>query len=495
MGERFDLLTEPWIVCTRKDGPTRLGITAVLCSAHEIIEVADPSPLATFAIYRLLLATLRWVMPLPDLTAWRKAWTAGRFPKALVSDLGRRGSGHFDLFDAAHPFYQDPSAAPANSPVSELAPDLPGATNIVHFRHSRDSRAALCAACAARGLAMLPAFCTSGGSGKQPSINEAPPVYFMPRGGNLFQTLLLNQPVPGVLSDWPSAAPRRDVPAWEGTTSGTGPVGFMEGLTWQPRRVLLRPAADAGARCSLCGDPAAVQGEIAFLKGRPPPRDRRWDDPHVLLGPERKGKKTPLRPGKEPAAGHWRFAAQALIAEEPPLAVRQLRELVRGGKLGSGAPRLALQSFVFHTFQMRFSHAASSMWTIPPAVLTDPTVAAALRAELDFAEGVVKEIAKARLWAEAATHVAWDEGWARCQSAIQPFETEAERAFRRLVAEVSSSPAEMVPRIDAWCQALRAAADRVFAPARDAMRPLATIDAERRFRSRLDRVFAQGGRP
>lgn len=52
MGERFDLLTEPWIVCTCKDGPTRLGITAAFRNAHEIIEVADPSPLATFGIYR-----------------------------------------------------------------------------------------------------------------------------------------------------------------------------------------------------------------------------------------------------------------------------------------------------------------------------------------------------------------------------------------------------------------------------------------------------------
>jgi len=471
-----------------------MGLKEALLEAHALREVADASPLATFGLYRLMLAALQWAMPLKDLAAWRAVWKARRFPPDALDDLARRGRLCFCLFDISSPFYQDATAKPFDNPVSALVPDLPGATNIAHFRHSSDDRTALCPACCARSLVALPAFCTSGGSGKQPSINEAPPWYFLPCGTSLFQTLMLNLPIPGLLPDWPSAAPSGDVPTWEGHTSGPGPVGFMEGLTWQPRRVLLKPTENTEAKCRLCGAPAAVKHKIAFLKGRPPPRDRCWEDPHVLWRAERGARPSPVRPGREPAASDWRVAPRAMLADDGPPIVRQIRELVRRGDVfGETLPTLGLQSFAFYTRQMRYSHAAVTAWPLPLVILAEPEVADALRAELDFAEVLMKDLGKARLWAEAAAHVGRDESWARWQAALVAFEAQAERAFGRLIAEVAAAPADAARRIAAWRRALRGAAERHCCPASSALRPLTSLEADRRFRDRLNRAFAAGG--
>ncbi|MBU0608857.1 MAG: type I-E CRISPR-associated protein Cse1/CasA, partial [Armatimonadetes bacterium] len=89
MAWSFNLLHEPWIpvLLSAADsagpgGQRQMGLAEVLIRAHEIREIADPSPLVTVALHRLLLAVLHRVFAPTDERAWEQLWRAGRLPEA-----------------------------------------------------------------------------------------------------------------------------------------------------------------------------------------------------------------------------------------------------------------------------------------------------------------------------------------------------------------------------------------------------------------------------
>lgn len=197
---RFDLLVQPWIPCLTLDGgQVELGLLDVLGMAHELREVVDPSPVATYGLYRLLLAIVQHRLAPRSQADWIALFSAGRFPAELVDRLRADEGDCFGLFDEARPFYQvqdlgeDPSKSgkPSATPTSvgRLRPEIPTETNVNHFRHELDDRQAYCPACCAKGLVSLAPFAQSGGRGYAPSINGDPPVYTWLASGNLFETL------------------------------------------------------------------------------------------------------------------------------------------------------------------------------------------------------------------------------------------------------------------------------------------------------------------
>jgi hypothetical protein len=66
-----------------------------------------------------------------------------------------------------------------------------------------------------------------------PGINQKPPVYVVPVGDTLLDTLLLNWPFPHL---------PRDKPHWcvQLVAVSSDPVGVQEGFTWLPRSVWIR---------------------------------------------------------------------------------------------------------------------------------------------------------------------------------------------------------------------------------------------------------------
>lgn len=106
----FNLVDEPWIPCVTADGASiELGLLDTLTRAHELREMADPSPLVTVALHRLLLAIVHRLLDGPaSYDAWCAVWNAGQFDSAqpvleAVAAAGRpirtvdsaaRGSSH-----------------------------------------------------------------------------------------------------------------------------------------------------------------------------------------------------------------------------------------------------------------------------------------------------------------------------------------------------------------------------------------------------------------
>ena len=250
----------------------RLGITDTLTRAHEIRQVAASNPMDRVAVLRFLLALLYWCKgnpprdaqtqlhePLPS--TWFTALTAHR--------------GVFELFGSGKRFYQYGGLGKKKPlSVNSLIHEVPTGTNINHFRHSIDGEDGLCPACCALGLIRLPLFTTQGGQGKRPGVNFKPPIYLIPAGDNLAETLRLS---------WMQIK-NLGAPIWNRDTYHIpidGEILFLEALTALPRRVWLRNP-DIEDRCISCGRFTDLVRECDFEGAPKRELPNSWQDPHVV---------------------------------------------------------------------------------------------------------------------------------------------------------------------------------------------------------------------
>ena len=265
----FDLLDEPWIPYTETRGAATVGgIRQVLACAHEIREIADPSPVVTVALHRLLIAVIHAAYRGPgDADAWAGLRNAGRFSEGVLDTYLLPLRDRFDLFQPERPFYQDASLGEEYAAViSRLALELASGNNATLFDHTTDVDApAIPPADAARLLVAQHAFGLGGritfekgqgqhGSAKAGLLVKAAVV--LVTGRSLFETLLLNlhQYAPGEGIPCPTPVASEDCPAWERDDRprpvDRPPRGYLDFLTWQSRRVRLIPeqAADGSLR-------------------------------------------------------------------------------------------------------------------------------------------------------------------------------------------------------------------------------------------------------
>jgi len=246
----FDLTAQPWIPCITKQGQTvEVSLRQLFAEAHEVGEVSGESPMVTAALYRLLLAILHRVYNGPqDKEEWGLLWTPGQFDAARLAAYLDRYQDRFDLFHPVRPFFQAKDERVKLKSVTSLIHDVASGNNGTLFDHHLDQDGlALSPAQAARYLIAAQAFGLAGLSGLEDKFSYAPcvgGVLFFVQGDTLFQTLLLNC----IAYDDYSPIPRQtgDAPAWEmdnpyDPKQRTIAKGYLDYLTWQNRRVWLKP--------------------------------------------------------------------------------------------------------------------------------------------------------------------------------------------------------------------------------------------------------------
>lgn len=304
----FNLWDEAWIGVTLPSGEVRrVGILECLIEAHRLGPLQDQSPLAVAAIHRLLAALLQDVYRPQGVDDIASLLAQGRFDRAAIEEYAGKYRGRFDLFSEDAPFMQSPDVPlmPGKGgnpkPVSSLFLEEPSGTNNNHFRHIYEDDYAICPACAAAGLVIQPAFASSGGAGIRPSINGVPPIYVLPMGSNLFQTLALSLIAPDYQPKVRSES--NDLPCWvvAGAVTTRGEevlrVGYVESLTFAARRMRLHPRMSGGL-CDRCAQAAShlvatmiYEMGICRPKGAP-----MWHDPFAAYKLPPKKEPVPIRP-------------------------------------------------------------------------------------------------------------------------------------------------------------------------------------------------------
>ena len=259
----FNLVDQKWVPCVHFDGRVEeFSLYDTLTQAHELRGIQGDSPLETAALYRLLLAILHSALRGPRTKSeWGELWLKGRWEPELVTGYLHRFYDRFDLFDPIRPFYQAADERARLKSVITLAMDMASGNNAVLFdHHTEDTGVSLSPAKAARTLIVAQTFGLAGLWLPGITFTDAPwarGIIFLVEGDNLFKTLALN------LLSYPDetrnnmASSRGDQPAWEShdphQPARQIPVGYLDYLTWQSRRVILNPEGDENAPvvCSM----------------------------------------------------------------------------------------------------------------------------------------------------------------------------------------------------------------------------------------------------
>lgn len=265
MAYSYNLLKEPWLLCLNQQNEVKtFSIVDALIDAHQIKSVESDLPIVKGALYLFLLAFVWSVFNLEHDDEWKDLWNEGKFSKEIIQSYASRWENRFDLFDANHPFYQDPKIgsrkkdlknlkkgqAPEQKAISGLLLHLSSGSNATLFNHSMDDLPATYSpAEAAQLLIMLQAFSLGGMSSASIAKDRyykdslfGRGVLFLNRGGNLFETLTLNL-VPnnsGLIK-----ISKEDRPSWEQVdpfeVDRFSPEGPADLLTWQSRRIQFIP--------------------------------------------------------------------------------------------------------------------------------------------------------------------------------------------------------------------------------------------------------------
>lgn len=371
----FNLIIERWIPVLLANGRAeRVGIRTALLQAGRIRQIAASNPMDNVALLRFLLAVLMWCRPGLDEADRRLLDGAGGIPEEWLGNLGtaQQANPVFNLLGDPARFVQAPATANNPRPVADLFHELPGATNVAHLRHITDFREGACPACIAIGLVRLPVAMTGKGSGKRPGINGDPPLYFVPVGRTLIETLRLNLPLAVISGDTPCWVPDHK-PADKR-------VGVMEGFTWTSRQFRI---ADDGLRagtCLLCGavTPSLVTRLLELNK--PNGRDdlsradaKRWRDPHLVHDDKGKAfRAADCEKNMPGGAGQWRAWHRCLIESEadavPPLVI--------GTAIATRQNDKSVESISFSIRAQASVDASSALMQLDEAVrrLLDPSV-------------------------------------------------------------------------------------------------------------------------
>lgn len=256
LGFSFNLWSEPWITVQWLDGGIeRVGIRDCLLKADRIANLVDPSPLVIAGLQRLLAAIVQDIVQPEDTYRLGEVLQEPGFDAHEVEAFGETWGSRFDLFSETAPFLQSadigltPAKTDRRKTVGYLFPEEPTATNINHFHHRYDDQYQFSPATAALGLVTIPAFSTSGGAGIKPSINGVPPLYVLPQGKNLYETLVLSMVVPDFQPEIRDASTDRPIWNRDPVVERGGEVlqvGYLESLTFPARRVRLFPEHDSG---------------------------------------------------------------------------------------------------------------------------------------------------------------------------------------------------------------------------------------------------------
>ena len=240
---RFNLIDESWMPVRFSDRSRgELGIRDILLRSKEIAAIEDPSPLVVAGLHRFLLAVLYRALEGPtDIEHAKDLFRAG-FPNEKITKYLEARRDRFWLFDATHPFGQNPRLSEESTgPWNRLTAENNPTSNKVLFDHTDmrnagERQPSMCA----RWLISTMNFSIAGGRGYYPSPSSNA-MMCIPCGQDLFQTLcycLVPYPNRDVMS--------RDAALWE-REPHTLPLenpkrsstGYADLFTWQSRMILL----------------------------------------------------------------------------------------------------------------------------------------------------------------------------------------------------------------------------------------------------------------
>ena len=290
----FDIRTEPWIpVQVNVAGEVReVGLRELLSRAQDYRQLSGANVMETYSIYRFLSTLLLRIYQPEDWESKYELLVEGRFAIEQVEDYFCQCELEgisFDLFDAKRPFMQavpDGELDTENTlkSIASLDGTRASGNNPIHFDHTLEIDAEMTPAQAMRGLLSSQIFATAMSGGYPSNVYGAPPMFFLPEGRNLFETLVLSIPLAQrnnfgqpVWESTKPIVPREEIPS----------TNQLYGMLFPTRRIRLEPP-DNGVVKAMFYQPGLHF--IGFSS---------WKDPHVARRPNKDGDFVSIKPSMD----------------------------------------------------------------------------------------------------------------------------------------------------------------------------------------------------
>jgi CRISPR system Cascade subunit CasA len=496
MSYSFNLLDEKWIPCRMGAGERReMKLVDALCQSHKTREILHPSPLVTVALHRLLLAVLHRIFGPSGWRAWRDIWKRGSFDEARVKKYLDQWRDRFDLFDDKHPFYQTSAVSfDKATSTAKLFHELASGHNPTLFDHTLMSTPpVLTAAEAARLVVAFQAYALPGlvsfEQGRE-KVDRSAESAFMVKGAailvvgqNLFETLMLNLVQYNAEDEEPFGFdPGKDKPTWErdGDVKATDrlPDGYLDWLTWQSRRVRLKPETDRQGRL--------VVRNAVIMKGLQLP-DKQWRYGRETMIAFRKNAKATAEVEPWSALAFtedkalWRDTLSLFqsVGNERvrPKTVEWLADLKAHGALPKGRT-LQLSALGLSTDRARVDFWRHEDLPLPLEYLSNEELVSGLKDALDVAEETGRTLRDAT-WLLARLTLIPDEskvpgkeakkdinGMCDDLAAGRPYWSRLETHFKRLLEDLPGDTSideyGSTRRLRGWAATIRRAAQEAF---------------------------------
>lgn len=382
----FDVLKEPWIPVVRGDGSRdELGIQPCLEQARELREIRDPAPIIEFGLYRLLVAFVLDTVILAnrrpeDPIDLNNLINDGRFDSSMIENYIKQCGDVFDLFHPERPFLQTKMDKAQPKPLAGMFPVAPSGRSANHWHHKHENDLVVPCQVAARLLTTIAPFMTAGGAGLSPSINGAPPIYALPMGRNLFETIVVNIPL----------RTNRDsgdgVVAWRSERSPgqeRSQATTVEALTWRPRQIQLVPEVGNG-NCVNVREMKFARGDSTRLTWIDASLAYRYEGSKVSPIPIRMRENRPL----------WRDAGPLLLLNEGEYGQSEKKVIFRrpdvveqAFELANASNSLVIQVYGMRTdMKMKVFEWAKETWLVPPNLGRSTRLGSLVQNEIDRAE-------------------------------------------------------------------------------------------------------------
>ena len=198
---KYDVRTESWIPVRTLSGEKKvLGMEALFREAPQLEGLDGLDVMVEYSLYRFLTVFL---MAAYKPALWDDKYDIleqGSFDIDVLNKYIQHCMDHevsFDLFDSKRPFLQafaDPAYDDDKTGIKSVAcldNTRASGNNPIHFDHHLEEEVSFTPAQALRGLLAAQFFCTAMSGGYPSNVNGAPPLFFLPKGENLFETLVL----------------------------------------------------------------------------------------------------------------------------------------------------------------------------------------------------------------------------------------------------------------------------------------------------------------
>ncbi len=456
---KFDITTEPWIPVRTLSGESRtVGLTELFAEAHLLRGLEGLNPMEEYSTLRFLSVFLSAVFR-PNI--WEdkmELLDAGRLDMARIGDYIEecRGEGvSFDIFDEKRPFMQaapDPKYDQEKNLKSPAVLDSTRASgnNHMHYDHTLEEDVTVTPAEAFRGCLTAQIFCTAMSGGYPSNVYGAPPIFYLPRGKNLFETMILGmvtlpEEEPERTEPWRNAeeiVPKEDVAS----------TSRLFGMFFPARRIRLT-------------EEDGMVRRVYYQPGLHFTGFSGWTDPHVAYRMNKDNAMVSVKPRLDREG--WRnlgtLAAQfAEGGTGVPVSLKQYFEILEERDETS----MEVMLFGVVTNQASYYDVQRGTFTLDTRIASDIQKSAAISEAVSWMDdvgGILRKQLKSMIATGNSKRGAND-----VQELVHGFYTECEPMFYALSDRVAvSEEGDRENALTGWRENVRLLAQRIFEKAKE----------------------------